>query len=57
MPGMVCKGKQVCNESSQVYDAGVLCVKTSVKPGVLCVGPGSVECMCVVCKADVLCIR
>ena len=54
---MVCKGKQVCNESSQVYDAGVLCVKTSVKPGVLCVGPGSVECMCVVCKADVLCIR
>ena len=22
------------------------------KPGVLCVRPGSVECMCVVCKAD-----
>ena len=31
MPGLVCKGKQVCNASSQVYDAGVLCVKTSVQ--------------------------
>ena len=45
----------MCNASSQVYDAGVLCVKTSVQAR--CAMCQARQCRMVVCKADVHQVR